>query len=141
MKALMPATLVVMVIALTAAANPPSPRATVEAMFAAFNRHDAAAMAALYSIDAMLNSSDFCAPRNGPAEVERTYAALFQAFPDIRDEGMTFVTEGNRAAVQFVARSDQGRLNLPIGAFLVVSSGRIIRDEAYFNAGAAPCSN
>jgi len=141
MKALMPATLVVMVIALTAAAMPPSPRATVEAMFAAFNRHDATAMATLYSVDAMLNSSDFCAPRNGPAEVKRTYEALFQAFPDIRDEGMTFVTEGERVAVQFLARSAQGQLNLPIGAFLVVRNGRIVSDEAYFNAGATPCSN
>jgi len=141
MRALMRASLVVMVIALMAAAIPPSPRATVEAMFAAFNRHDAAAMASLYSIDAMLNSSDFCAPRNGPAEVKRTYAALFQAFPDIRDEGMTFVTEGERVAVQFIARSAQGQLNLPIGAFLVVRNGRIVSDEAYFKAGATPCSN
>ena len=141
MKALMSASLVAMVIALTAAAIPPSPLATVEAMFAAFNRHDAAAMASLYSFDAMLNSSDFCAPRNGPAEVERTYAALFRAFPDIRDEDMTFVTEGKRVAVQFVARSSQGQLNLPIAAFLAVRNGRIVSDEAYFNAGATPCSN
>ena len=110
-------------------------------MFAAFNRHDAAAMASLYSADAMLNSSDFCAPRKGPAEVKRTYAELFQAFPDIRDEGMSYIVEGERVAVQFVARSAKGQMNLPIGAFLVVHNGQIVSDEAYFNAGAAPCSN
>jgi hypothetical protein len=89
----------------------------------------------------MLNSSDFCAPRKGPAEVERTYEALFQAFPDIRDEGMNYVIEGERVAVQFVARSAKGQMNLPISAFLVVHKGLIVSDEAYFNAGDAPCSN
>ena len=118
-----------------------SPRATVEAMFAAFNRHDAAAMASFYALDAVLNSSDFCAPRIGPAAVKRTYAALFQAFPDIRDEDMSYVTEGERVAVHFVARSAQNRLNLPIGAFITVRNGLITRDEVYFNAGASPCSN
>ena len=140
MRALVPASLGA-VIALMAAANPPSPRTTVEAMFAAFNRHDAVAMASLYSADAMLNSSDFCAPRKGTAEVERTYATLFEAFPDIRDEGMSYVIEGERVAVQFVARSAKGHMNLPIGGFLVVHNGLIVSDAAYFNAGAAPCSN
>src|SRR5688500_17693358 len=77
---------------------PPSPRATVEAMFAAFNRHDAAAIAALYAVDAVLRSPEFCAPRTGPEEVKRTYAALFHSFPDIRDEDMSYIVEGERVA-------------------------------------------
>lgn len=49
-----------------------APTEVVEAMFAAFNAHDARAIAKLYAPDARLTSSDFCAPR-GQRDVVRTY--------------------------------------------------------------------
>jgi predicted ester cyclase len=111
-------------------------------MFDAFNRHDAAAMAQLYANDARLASSDFCAVRNGPTEVLRTYRELFAAFPDIRDEIDQVVVEGDHVAVRFVARSGQGSsaLAMPIATFLTVQQGLIQSDQSTFDTGGRACT-
>lgn len=127
---------------LLAATNPdvpvPSPRAVVSAMFETFNRHDAVGLAKLYAADARLTSPDFCSPR-GQRDVERTYAALFAAYPDIRDEVQEMVVEGDIVAVRFVATSKAGKLNLPIQTMLRVREGRIVSDDSLFDAGGAQC--
>ncbi|WP_457312303.1 nuclear transport factor 2 family protein [Sphingomonas sp. UYAg733] len=107
-------------------------------MFAAFNRHDAAAMAALYADDARLSSSDFCAPR-GQRDVVRTYTALFAAFPDIEDRVDDLVVQGDRVAVRFTAVSVASGFRMPIATFLKVRNGKIIADDSYFDAGSKPC--
>lgn len=114
------------------------PRAVVSAMFEAFNRHDAAAIARLYAPDAWLTSPDFCAPRRG-RDVARTYEALFAAFPDIRDEVQQVVADGEMVAVRFVAVSAAGGLRLPVQAMIRVRQGRIVADDAQFDAGGKPC--
>jgi hypothetical protein len=81
-----------------------SPRALVDRLFEAFNRHDTAALQSLYRPDAVLTASDFCEPRTG-RDVARTYAALFSEFPDIRDQVVTVLIQGDRAAVRFVSSS------------------------------------
>ena len=113
-------------LALFAAPPQETPRQIVEAMFAAFNRHDASAMAGLYAPDARLTSSDFCAPRGGK-DVDRTYRALFEALPDIVDRIETMVVEGDRVAVRFTATSATADLRLPIQAMLRVRAGTIRR--------------
>src|ERR1700723_3704256 len=75
--------------------------AIIDKLFDSFNRHDVAALQALYAPNARLTSSDFCKPRTG-ADVTRTYGALFRAFPDIRDDVETIIIEGDRVAVRFV---------------------------------------
>ena len=115
-----------------------TPRQVVEAMFAAFNRHDAAAMARLYAPDARLTASDFCAPRGG-ADVERTYRALFAALPDIADTVETILVEGDRVAVRFTATSAAANLRMPIHAMLRVRGGRIVEDDSVFDTGGKPC--
>ena len=120
----------------TAAAR--SPQAVVQAMFAAFNRHDAAAMEQIYAPDARLTSSDFCHARGRP-DVRRTYEALFRAFPDIHDDVATIVFEGDRVAVRFTAVSTQGGLSLTIHTFLRVRDGRIVEDDSVFDTGGRPC--
>lgn len=117
---------------------PRTPRQTVEAMFAAFNRHDAAAIARLYVPDARLTSSDFCAPRSGK-DVERTYRALFDALPDVIDRVETIVAEGDRVAVRFTATSAAADMRLPIHAILRVRDGLIIEDDSIFDTGGKPC--
>ena len=119
-----------------------SPRTVVQAMFDAFNRHDAAAMARLYASNARLASSDFCAARTGPAAVLRTYRQLFAAFPDIHDEVGQMVVEGDHVAVRFVARSGQGSsaLAMPIATFLTVRQGLIQSDESTFDTGGRACT-
>lgn len=117
------------------------PQAVVRTMFDAFNRHDAIALAALYAEDAGLVSSDFCTRRMGRAEVVRTYRALFERFPDIRDEVEDVLVDGDRVAVRFVARSGQGAKSqaLPIATFLVVNQGLIRSDDSLFDTAGRPC--
>lgn len=119
---------------------PRTPRQVVEAMFEAFNRHDAAAMARLYAPEARLTSSDFCAPR-GAADVERTYRALFEAFPDIVDQVEIMVTEGQHVAVRFTAVSRATDMRLPIQATLRVRDGLIVEDHSIFDTGSKPCQD
>ena len=116
------------------------PAAIVHKLFASFNRHDAAALQALYVPNARLTSSDFCNPRTG-ADVARTYEALFRAFPDIRDDVETIVIEGDRAAVRFVSSSHTlGRnFRLNLVTFFRISDGRIIEDDTIFDTGGRAC--
>lgn len=118
-----------------------SARAAVEAMFKAFNAHDAMAMSLLYSGDAVLNSSDFCHPLVGRIGVLKTYRELFHTFPDVQDEAKVYIVEGENVAVRFIAHLKvNGRtVNLPIFAHLKVHHGTIVRDESFFNPGAETC--
>lgn len=127
----------------SAAQSPPAPRAVVEALFAAFNRHDLDAMVALYADNVRLTSSDFCAPRAGHVGVRRTYSQLFQAFPDITDTIDQLVIEGDRVAIQFTARSRaSGReLNLRIATFITVRGGLIQSDDSIFDTRGQPCGD
>ena len=137
----MTATLLAMIFLLqpaqpTAAAR--SPAVVVGAMFAAFNRHDAAAMEQMYAPDARLTSSDFCHTR-GRSDVRRTYEALFRTFPDIHDDLTTLVSQGDRVAVRFIAVSKQGGMSLTIHTFLRVRGGQIVEDDSVFDTGGRPC--
>lgn len=128
---------------LLAAATPPAspaPRSVVKAMFEAFNRHDAAAIARLYAPDARLASSDFCAAR-GRDDVARTYAALFAAYPDIRDRIEVMIVEGDRIAVRFVATSRSGGLTMPVQAMIRLRDGLIVEDDSVFDNGGQPCQS
>ncbi|WP_109125817.1 nuclear transport factor 2 family protein [Dyella sp. C11] len=124
-----------------APAEPPA-ESVVRAMFDAFNRHDAEAMATLYADDARLLSSDFCSPRTGRADVLRTYRALFEAYPDIHDDIEDIVVQDDRVTVRFVARSGQGisAMALPITTWVIVRQGLIRLDESTFDTAGRPCS-
>jgi ketosteroid isomerase-like protein len=139
MRLMLTATLVGTLQVSTALAAP-APRDVVRSMFDAFNRHDAAAMAALYADDARLSSPDFCAPR-GRNDVERTYNDLFKTFPDIRDDIDSMVATESRVAVRFTARSSAGSepLALRIMTFLTVRDGRITEDDSLFDTQGRPC--
>ena len=137
-----PVTVMLLTLAMGATVDAPmAPESVVRAMFDAFNRHDAEAMARLYAADARLVSSDFCGPRTGRAEVARTYRELFAAFPDIRDDIEQVVVQGSQVAVRFVARSRAGGtpLHLPISTFVTVKRGRIVSDDSTFDTGGHPC--
>jgi uncharacterized protein (TIGR02246 family) len=114
-----------------------SPHAVIEALFAAFNRHDAAGMAALYAPEAELRTSEYCEPLRGRAAIERIHTDLFAAFPDIQDEVTDYFVDGEEVAVLFTSRSQTpGRaFEMQIADFFVVRDGLIVSDHTIFNAG------
>jgi ketosteroid isomerase-like protein len=118
-----------------------SPRAVVEAKFEAVNRHSVEDVASFYAPDAILTASDFCTPRRGRADVERTYKTIFQAVPDVVADVQEYVVEGDRVAVRFVVRSRlPGRsFNLPIMNFFTVRDGLITSDDGAFDNRGQPC--
>jgi steroid delta-isomerase-like uncharacterized protein len=120
-----------------------SAKAVVEKRFAAVRRHDVEAIVALYAKDAVETSPAFCRDRTGPEGARQTYAELFQAFPDITDDVVAYVVDGDRVAVQFVARSRRAdgtfAFEVPLANFLTVRNGRIARDETYFDTKGRPC--
>ena len=126
-----------------AASAQASARAVVEARFAAVKRHDVDAIVALYAKDAVETSPAFCHDRSGPEGARQTYSELFQAFPNITDDVVAYVVDGDRVAVQFIARSRKpdGTLafEVPLANFLTVEHGRITRDETYFDTKGRPC--
>jgi ketosteroid isomerase-like protein len=119
---------------------PTSPRSVVEELFRAFNRHDVVTLQALYLPNASLTSSDFCKPRTG-VDVTRTYAALFREFPDIRDEVVSIVVDGEQAAVRFMTSSDHGgnEFHFELMTFFRFREGRIVEDATIFDTKGRPC--
>lgn len=117
-----------------------TPAAIIGKLFDSFNRHDVAALQAMYAPNARLTSSDFCKPRTG-SDVTRTYAAIFRAFPDIRDDVDTMIIKGDRAAVRFVSSSralGEG-FRFKLMTIFRFSRGRIIEDDTIFDTGGRGC--
>ena len=131
-----------LVVATPAGSEPTSPRAVVEAKFAAVNRHAIADISVLYSSDALLTASNFCKPRRGQTEVARTYRAIFAFAPDAVDDVQEYVVEGDRVAVRFVLRGTAGghALSVPLMNFFTVRDGLIVKDDAIFDNGGRACT-
>jgi ketosteroid isomerase-like protein len=115
-------------------------RAAAEKFFKAFNARDFVTMEALYAPDAVLTSSDFCAPR-GRADLRRTYETLFDGHPDVVDIVDVMVAEQDYVAVRFHAVADSGRnpMRLPLMAMLRFRDGLIVEDDTIFDTGGKPC--
>lgn len=143
-----PTTIVFAICALLAingvSASELSARIVVEKRFAAFMRHDLDAIVALYAPDAVEISPGFCTDRIGPEGARKTYEDLFLAFPNITDDVTAYVVDGNRVAVQFLARSQKPdgsyAFEIRLANFLTVDNGLITRDETYFDTQGRPCS-
>jgi uncharacterized protein (TIGR02246 family) len=135
----------VLSICLNASANPSDPdsiktKAVVEALFAAFNRHDLEGVVALYSPDARLVTPGFPEPRYGLNVVREEYQSHFENIPGVHDEVVRIIADGNQAAVEFTASWEQptedepdARGVLHIAAFITIENGKIVEDIAYFD--------
>ena len=121
-----------------------SPRTVVEQRFALVGRHDVDGIAALYAPDAVETSPGFCTERHGPAGARRTYGELFKTYPTITAHITSLVVEGERVAVEFVARmrNPDGSVAFEtrLANFLTVQDGKITRDDTYFDSKGRPCS-
>ena len=116
---------------------PPSNRELVRAMFDAFNRHDAAAVASIYAKATVVYSPDACAPTRGRAAVEASYAKLFNEMPDVQNQIDTIISEDNQVAVRFTATSKELDNPLPIAAFLKFLNSEVIEERVFYDTGEA----
>ena len=121
-----------------------SPEAVVRKRFEATANRDIDAIAALYASDAIETSPAFCVPRQGSVGARKTYGDLFRDAPGIENQVTNFVVDGNRVAVQFIARlrKPDGSIafEAPLANFLTVERGRIVRDDTYFDTKGRPCT-
>jgi steroid delta-isomerase-like uncharacterized protein len=83
----------------------------------AFNRHDAAAFAALYASDAVAYDPMYPEPIRGQEAIRRDAEAFFRAFPDVRCHLLGDVLEGSdRLAFQLrMTGTNQGPIAMPQG--------------------------
>ena len=119
----------------------PAPLDAVRAKFDAVNRHDLRAVVESYAPQARLMASDFCAPRVGRSEVERTYTALFSSIDDLSVRVDHTLADGNYVAVRFRVLGSVGgqRFEVPIADFFEVRDGLIVYDLGVFDNAGRPC--
>jgi limonene-1,2-epoxide hydrolase len=131
---------------LLAAANPvasaPStsevePIRTVELKFAAFNRHDAAAIETLYASNAILRSPDY-PELLGNSKIADTYRWIFDAIPDAKDSIVTIESTANHVYVQFVLSghlksAENKPINVRIMSVYTVKDHLVVSDSTYYD--------
>ncbi len=118
----------------------------VDSLYAAYNRHDPAAAAALYAPDGRHVEIAQGSERTGPDAIREGLEHFLRAFPDVRWEERLRIASGERAAVAYVLTGTlQGRLGPfePSGQRLelrgvhvvAASAGAIALCEDYWDAG------
>jgi ketosteroid isomerase-like protein len=119
-----------------------SARLIVAAKFDAVNRHAISEIVALYADDATVTASDFCQPRVGRAEVERTYRAIFAAIRDAKVTIRDYLVDGDKVAVRFILESTipGHAFKVPISDFFTVRNGLIVADDGYFDNRGRACT-
>lgn len=109
----------------------------VRQKFAAFNRHDAAAIERLYASDATLHSPDYPNLQgNGP--IADTYRKIFAAIPDAQDQIETLEASPQHVYVQFVLTGHYGGaqdkpVRVRLIAVYTMQNGRIRDDATYYD--------
>lgn len=122
------------------------PMKIAQAIFAAFNRHDAEAMASFYAEDTFVDSPDFAAPKRTPEEVAENYRNYFESTPDIKDDVTSIIVSGDKVVVEFTSSGTIENLapadppvmkgkkfSLNICAVLEIKNGRVVRDITYYD--------
>ena len=94
------------------------------ATYAAWNAHDADAVAAVFAEDAVVREAGTDAETRGRAAVRERALMLFAAFPDFRLERIALVIDGERHADRWVMTgTHRGEL------FGIAPTGRSVRIE------------
>lgn len=110
---------------------------TVHLKFAAFDRHDAAAIQDVYGADAVLHSPDY-PELTGNRPIADTYRKLFSFIPDAKDEVQSFDVVGDRVYAQFALTGHLGGaadkpIRVPIMSIYTVKDGHIVADTTYYD--------
>jgi ketosteroid isomerase-like protein len=113
------------------------PVATVRLKFAAFDKHDAGAIQAIYADEAVLHSPDY--PNLvGNAPIAATYRRLFEAIPDARDELQSLDLSGDKVYAQFILTGhwktapDQA-VKVRILSVYTMKGDHIVEDATYYD--------
>lgn len=100
-------------------------RAWLDRMISAWNRHDAAGVAACYAPDATILTVGESEPLQGLDALVETLEVLFAGFPDIQHDIRATVTEGNCLVMEWLLHGTHtGVLPSPTG-FLPASGRRV----------------
>jgi steroid delta-isomerase-like uncharacterized protein len=95
-----------------------------DATYAAWNAHDADAVAAVFAEDAVVREIGGAGESRGRAAVRARAAALMAAFPDLRLERVELIIDGHRHADRWVlSGTHRGEL------FGIAPTGRAVRIE------------
>lgn len=111
----------------------------VKQYFEYFNKHNFAAMAAMYS-----DTADFKDPSLGQGIVPQTrqqttdkYNGLVQQFPDLHDEVLQLYAAGDKhIVVEFLSSGtapDGTKFQLPICTIFTIENGVITKDFTYYD--------
>jgi ketosteroid isomerase-like protein len=110
---------------------------TVQLKFAAFDRHDAAAIQGTYAAEAILHSPDY--PNLvGNAPIADTYRRLFEAIPDAKDEVQSLDRSADKVYARFALTGhwktapDQA-IKVRILSVYTVRDGHIVEDDTYYD--------
>jgi steroid delta-isomerase-like uncharacterized protein len=120
----------------------------------AANRHDAAAFAATYAVDAVVHDPSYPEPLRGRQAVEEDFGATLKAFPDLRASAGTVIEDGewqanrwafegtNTGPVKFPAlelAATGKSMRLQGAAFARLNAaGEVVEEHRYYdNAGLA----
>jgi limonene-1,2-epoxide hydrolase len=118
----------------------PSAPDVVRAKFDAVNRHDLQAIASAYAPDARVMASDFCSPRIGGDQVERTYTALL-SIEDLSVSVDQTIADGSSVLARIRVRGAiRGqRFEIPIANYFEVRDGLIAYDLGLFDNAGRTC--
>jgi steroid delta-isomerase-like uncharacterized protein len=95
----------------------------------AWNSHDAARLAAVYTQDATVLDPFYTEPLEGREAIEKDASGLFTAFPDIAFRPTKVIVDGQTVALEvMVSGTNTGPLQLPTG--LIAPTGRRVEFSA-----------
>jgi steroid delta-isomerase-like uncharacterized protein len=125
--------------------------AMVRTFAALFGSHDRAAVTRLYATDGVLDDLATATPVSGSANLDRAYAALFSAFPDIAMTDLELAAAGDHVVATYrltathagayaplgAERGSMRQLELEAAATFHIVDGKIVRHTVFVDGMAA----
>ena len=118
--------------------GPPTMTALLDTMFAAFNRHDAAAVVALMTPDVVFETAAgpnvFGARHSGRTAVKAAFEQVWAEMPDVRWDDVRHYASAGHVATTWTfraGRSDGGRIEVEGIDLFTFSDGKVSRKQAF----------
>ncbi|MBS7564476.1 nuclear transport factor 2 family protein [Mucilaginibacter sp. Bleaf8] len=113
-------------------------KATIQALFDAFNRHDWKKMASYYADTTLMLDPEYGTAyvKKSQQDIIATHQNLQKFSPDVRDSITSLTMAGNTAVAEFVSSgttADGTKWTLPICSVITFKDGKIIKDATYYD--------